>query len=149
MQGAAAAPPYIPQAPVAPYYPEASHDDDGVTQLEIRQTGAVRFRYVGNQNHPKTIDVAVAGNGIFSIGRYDASVGSRQSDFEFDKATKAVSRRHAVVERNAGGYCLIDLNSSAGTYINGQRLTPNAPYPLESGSRVSFGNAGADYVWET
>ena len=163
MQGAAAAPimpsyaqpaaaPYSPASPypqaAAPPYPQAPGYDDGSTQIQVRETGAAGFRYVGNQSHPRMIEVQVAGNGIFTIGRFDANVGQKQSDFEFDGSTKAVSRRHAVVERNAGGYSLIDLNSSAGTYINGQRLQPNVPSPLEAGCRVSFGNAGADYVWE-
>ena len=149
IQGAAAAPAYQPAQPAAaPYYPPASDADDGATQLEIRQTGVTGFRYAGSQDHPRTIEVTAAEGGIFTIGRFDPSVGKKQSDFEFDKATKAISRRHAVVERGAGGYSLVDLNSSAGTYVNGQKLTPNAPCLLESGSRVSFGNAGADYVWE-
>ncbi len=151
MQGAAAAPPVMPQyaqaAPAAPY-PQASGYEDGATQIQVRDAGVAGFRYVGNQSHPRMIEVPLAGNGIFTIGRFDASVGQKQSDYEFDRATKAVSRRHAVVERGAGVYSVIDLNSSAGTYINGQRLQPNVPYPLEPGCRVSFGNAGADYVWE-
>ena len=128
--------------------PPPSGFDDGVTQMEIRTAGVARFRYTGNQNHPKSIEVTATPTGVFSIGRFDASVGKQQSDFEFDGATKAISRRHAVIERSAGGYALIDLNSSAGTFINGQKVQPNVPNPLEPGSRVSFGTAGADYIWE-
>ena len=153
IQGAAAAPAmqqYTPAAPAyaPPSYPPASAYDDGSTQIQVRESGAAGFRYMGNQNHPRSIEVLVAGNGIFSIGRFDSSVGQKQSDFEFDGGTKAVSRRHAVVEKSGNAYSLIDLNSSAGTFINGQKLQPNVPYPLEPGCRVSFGNAGADYVWE-
>jgi pSer/pThr/pTyr-binding forkhead associated (FHA) protein len=137
---------YAPQP--EPYYPSAPGSDGGLTEIEPQGSSAPRLRYVGSEGHPRVIEVAVAANGIFSIGRFDASVGKKQSDFEFDKATKAVSRRHAVVERGAGGYSLIDLSSSAGTFVNGQKIPPNVPCPLESGSRVSFGNAGADYIWE-
>jgi len=59
-----------------------------------------------------------------------------------------VSRRHAALERNADIYSIIDLSSSAGTYINGHKLPPNTPFELVNGYRVSFGNCGADYVWE-
>jgi hypothetical protein len=141
-------PPLQPQQP-APYVSQAPRAVDGVTEMEIQGTGVARFRYVGNQDHPRTIEVPVAENGIFTIGRFDASLGRKQSDFEFDMRTRAVSRRHAVVERSASGYSIIDLNSSAGTFIDGQKIPPNTPCTLTQGSRVTFGNAGAEYVWES
>ena len=85
----------------------------------------------------------------FTIGRFDVTVGHRQSDFEFDKRTKAVSRHHAAIERDISGrYSVVDLASSAGTFVNGERLSPNVPRILERGVRVSFGTGGADYIWE-
>ena len=85
----------------------------------------------------------------FTIGRFDVSVGMRQSSFEFDKQTEAVSRHHAAIEQGMDGVCQItDLSSSAGTFINGKRLTPNVPHPLLRGDRISFGTCGADYIWE-
>jgi len=107
-----------------------------------------RFKCVGKSELPQLIDVEIGEGDIFSIGRYDAALGKSQSTFEFDKKTKAVSRRHAVVERDNEGYKLIDLCSRAGTFIDGQKLPPNTPYQLAIGTRVSFGNFGADYVWD-
>ena len=46
---------------------------------------------------------------MFTIGRFDANIGKKQSSFEFDKKTRAVSRRHAVIERDTDGYKIIDL----------------------------------------
>ncbi len=34
----------------------------------------------------------------------------------------AVSRRHAVFERYPAGWCVRDLGSSNGTYVNGQKI---------------------------
>ena len=42
---------------------------------------------------------------------------------------------------------LVDLASSAGTFVDGERLIPNVPRPLASGNRISFGTGGADYIW--
>jgi len=106
------------------------------------------LRYVGHAYLPPSIQVAIAEGEIFTIGRFDVSVGKQQSSFEFDKKTKAVSRRHAVIERDVDGYKIIDLASSAGTFIDDNKLPPNTPCGLETGCRVSFGNSGADYVWE-
>jgi hypothetical protein len=46
----------------------------------------------------------------------------------------SVSRRHAMVCRTESGYEIVDLFSRNGTWIDEQRLLPNKPYPLPSGS---------------
>ena len=109
---------------------------------------SARLKCVGKAGFPQLIEVNVNEGEIFSIGRYDAAVGKAQSTFEFDKKTKAVSRRHAVIERKNTGYTIIDLSSKAGTFVDGQKLPPNTPYELTIGTGVSFGNFGADYVWD-
>lgn len=151
IQGAAATPNKLDsqniQSAHQVYTPPIGNDDD-LTQLEINDTGGAKFRYVGNGEHPRLIDVNISEGGIYTIGRFDASVGTKQSNFEFDKKTRSVSRRHAAIERSAHGYSIVDLSSSAGTFINGQKLPPNAPFKLERGCRVSFGLSGADYIWE-
>lgn len=149
--GGAAAQPYQPQrstpSPVN-VFDHPFDDSDNVTQLDMADDGGTGFRYVGSGEFPPLILPCLEMNEIFTIGRFDESVGVRQSSFEFPKKTKAVSRRHAAVERRADGYYIVDLASSAGTFLNGHKLPPNAPFKLESGSRVSFGFSGADYVWE-
>jgi len=120
---------------------------DDTQSILIPQSEA-RLRYCGCARLPAVIDVQIELGGIFSIGRYDVATCRPQSSFEFDKKTKAISRRHAVIERDQDGYTIVDLASSAGTFLNGQKLPPNTPCKLDHGSRVSFGNAGADYVWE-
>jgi len=112
------------------------------------KSSAIGFRLVGNVLLPPLIEVPITQGEVFTIGRYDAAAGRKQSDFEFDKKTKAVSRRHTAIERGSDGYSIVDLSSSAGTFLNGQKLPANTPFELGHGTRVSFGNAGADYVWE-
>lgn len=50
-----------------------------------------------------------------------------------------VSRRHAKLKVNDGEITLIDLNSSNGTFLNGQRLVPNQPRVLHNGDEVRVG----------
>jgi len=118
-----------------------------ITQNEIIPKHP-ELRYVGYVDLPSTIPVIIDEGEIFTIGRFDAAVGKKQSSFEFEKKTKAVSRRHAVIERDDEGYKIIDLSSSAGTFVDNNKLPPNMPHSLEKGCRISFGNSGADYVWE-
>lgn len=115
------------------------------TKVVMSSTG---LRCVGRPQFPQTIEVDIAQGGIFTIGRYDAGAGMKLSNFEFAAKTKAVSRRHAAIERDASAYKIVDLSSSAGTFVNDRKLPPNTPVELEPGCRVSFGNMGADYVWE-
>lgn len=106
------------------------------------------LKYTGTANHPDLIRIAIEKGGVFTIGRFDSAVGKKQSSFEFEKKTKAVSRRHAAIEFCDDGYKIVDLSSSAGTFVNSKKLPPNTPLCLENGARISFGNLGADYVWE-
>ena len=50
-----------------------------------------------------------------------------------------ISRRHAKICRGENGYELVDLASTNGSWLNEQRLSPNKPYPLASGSQLRFG----------
>ncbi len=122
--------------------PAVSYDaelPDGATQLDDgAESGACRLCLVGAPGMPREIAVDIQPGRAFTIGRFDVTVGQKQSDFEFEKNTKAVSRRHAAIEREENGYFVVDLASSAGTFVDGRRLTPNVPQLLSNGSRVSF-----------
>jgi hypothetical protein len=48
-----------------------------------------------------------------------------------------ISRRHARLVAQAGGYVLEDLGSTNGTFVNGQRLA--SPYILRPGETVTLG----------
>lgn len=150
--GAAAkeTPKVLSDAPVFPsaHFPTAQDDENEVTQLE-GACGQPHLRLVGDLSLPREIAVDLEPGQVFTVGRFDVSVGHQQSSFEFDKKTKAVSRHHAAIERTSdGSYVIVDLVSSAGTFLDGQRLTPNISYPLTMGCRISFGTGGADYIWE-
>lgn len=54
--------------------------------------------------------------------------------------TRTVSRRHALITFDHGNFFLTEQpNVANGTFINGQRLTPQVPAPLHEGDRVRFG----------
>ncbi|MCL2663175.1 MAG: FHA domain-containing protein [Oscillospiraceae bacterium] len=119
-----------------------------ITQSVSTVLSGTGLRYVGRAHLPPSIQIMISEGEIFTIGRFDAAIGKKQSNFEFERKTKAISRRHAVIERDIEGYKIVDLSSSAGTFVNDKKIPPNTPYGLETGYRVSFGNSGADYVWE-
>lgn len=70
--------------------------------------------------------------GIYTIGK------SSTSDFQLTK--NYISRQHARIYYENGSWFLFDLNSTNGTYLNGIRINPKAPYRLKEKDRIIFAN---------
>jgi len=51
-----------------------------------------------------------------------------------------ISRRHAMIRKRENGYEIVDLASTNGSWLNDERLVPNKPVPLASGSQLLFGH---------
>jgi hypothetical protein len=75
------------------------------------------------------------------LGRADAqSITPPDLDMApFGAADQGVSRRHAVIRRGEDTLTLVDLGSTNGTHLNGQRLIPNQPRVLRDGDEVRLG----------
>lgn len=75
------------------------------------------------------------------IGRRDPSE-ALQVDLDlgpYGGSEQGVSRRHAAIRRGEDTITLIDLESTNGTYLNGQRLLPHQPRVLRDGDEVRLG----------
>lgn len=53
-----------------------------------------------------------------------------------------VSSRHAQLYEAGGGYQLLDLRSTGGTFVNGMRVPPSKAVSLPPGSVIRFGEGG-------
>ena len=71
---------------------------------------------------------------VMTIGR------DPENDIPLDATAVAVSRRHAEIREESGGYVLHDLGSFNGTFVNDQRIT--APTPLYHDDRLQLGHGG-------
>lgn len=118
------------------------------SSTELLELSSARLIYKGVKNHPDQIEVDIENGETFMIGRVDTRDTYSKKDFEFPIETKAVSRKHAVIIKKDEFYYIDDLNSKAGTYVDGKRVMPNHPFRLYSGCQISFGTLGADYIWE-
>src|SRR5690349_6427911 len=58
---------------------------------------------------------------------------------EVDGYSMGVSRRHAMVRPVEHGYEIIDLFSTNGSWLDGQRLIPNISYMLTPGAQLRIG----------
>ena len=75
------------------------------------------------------------------LGRVDTAM-SRQPDVDlasYQAQEKGVSRIHAAIERIGVTVTVVDLGSTNGTYLNGQRLVPHQPRVLRGGEEIRLG----------
>lgn len=78
----------------------------------------------------------------YVIGRSDPTNSSYVPDIDLincNGAEHGVSRRHAALVRYQDTICLIDLNSSNGTFVNGEKLRADTPYALHPDDKLRFG----------
>jgi hypothetical protein len=75
------------------------------------------------------------------VGRYDHDMGGLQPEVDLGSMQEAdtVSRVHATLEHTGSSYTLTDLNSTNATRINGKRLEPDKPTPVNDGDTLQFG----------
>ena len=114
---------------------------------EISPIACLRQLSIGNAADLKLQIHSLSIEDITAIGR------DPRCQIVVDPALFAsVSRRHAEVrpadraEEERPTWWLCDLNSSNGTYLNGQRL--RGCQLLRSGDRVTLGNDGPEYIFE-
>jgi pSer/pThr/pTyr-binding forkhead associated (FHA) protein len=88
-----------------------------------------------------SLPIVVAPHPKTTIGRKDPTSGDSP---DIDLSTYAayqmgVSRTHAILELAEDHLTLHDLGSRNGTFINGQRVTPEHPQLLHNGDEVRLG----------
>jgi hypothetical protein len=82
--------------------------------------------------------IVIAPVGEFLIGRRDASSGVNP-DLDLTPhgaLEKGVSRTHAALRRGEEVLSIVDLDSSNGTFLNGQRLAAFQPRLLRDGDEI-------------
>jgi len=52
---------------------------------------------------------------------------------------RAVSQRHATIEHGAGGYSIVDHETTNATTVQGGRIVPGRAKPLRDGDRIEIG----------
>jgi len=75
------------------------------------------------------------------LGRWDTS-STQKPDIDltpYGALEKGVSRLHAAIERSEDTLTLVDMGSSNGTHLNGQKLVPEQPRVLRDGDEIRLG----------
>lgn len=74
------------------------------------------------------------------LGKGDFLVGKKRQEVDGYLPERSVSRIHARIEKAGENYFLEDLNSTNGTFLNGERLEYRQKAKLAAGDRIRFGN---------
>ena len=84
---------------------------------------------------------------VYKLSKERISIGrNRNSQIVINNNT--ISKDHAIIEFDEDGNAIIkDLNSSNGTYVNGQRLKV-IPIRLKTGDKITFGKYDVEFVFE-
>ena len=85
---------------------------------------------------------------VYKLTKQRVSIG-RDKNCTIVINNNTVSKDHAILEFDEDFNCIIkDLNSSNGTYVNGQKLK-TVPLKLRSGDKIKFGKYDMEYIFES
>jgi len=94
----------------------------------------------------------VEGSQTVAVPRQGLTIG-RRSDMTLVLDHAYVSRVHAQIRLVQGRYVIFDLDSSGGTYVNGQRVTQSVLHPGDvislAGVQLVFGQESFRSLDET
>lgn len=109
-----------PQPPAA--VPESAPDDGARAQAQAMGAGATAGRTAAAASAKKARPILTVGNQPYELTKPIIVIGrSRECDIRLDDSS--ASRKHAEIRRENGRYFLIDLGSTNGVTLNGQRVT--------------------------
>lgn len=128
-------PPTVPAGPQTPPPPSQTIKARPVSEQTVDPNAPW-----GTLILPNGDALTLAGERVL-IGRYDHDLGGVQPEVDLGtlEGADTVSRGHATLEHIGSTYQLTDLNSTNFSRVNGKRLEPNVPTPINDGDTLQFG----------
>ena len=75
-----------------------------------------------------------------NVSHFPFFVGKDASHCDYVMATQVgISRYHMKIDRDGDEFTISDLNSTNGTFINGERLAPHLPHKIKRGDELKIG----------
>jgi pSer/pThr/pTyr-binding forkhead associated (FHA) protein len=99
------------------------------------ESGTIALYLAGKQ----TPLIVPAQDGVI-LGRNIGNSDSAIIDLtQYSAGLLGVSRQHAIIRPYGNSYCIEDLDSANGTWVNNLLLNPNHPQPLEDNDAIRLG----------
>lgn len=93
-----------------------------------------------NVSMPKLVSQNPGERIVINITKNEFVIGKKRDMVDGLIADGKVSRTHCLVEKKENGCRIVDLGSTNGTFVNGNRLQPRCPHPLRPGDMVRIAN---------
>ncbi len=125
--------------------PGILHIEPGAAEPDVEETGVITVEAdeirEPMETHPVNAFLILNGNYVYPLGSGVLNFG-RRLDNQIVIDDPRVSRSHAQLRAIRGRYVLFDLNSTGGTFVNGQRITQ---FTLRPGDVISL--AGVTIIY--
>jgi len=133
------APTPIPYPPTKPTNP-VQMGSEGETAL--LNEGSAETTILGGSatiGVPSGILVNTKKNEKIVINKPEFAIGKERNKVDYAiEGENSVSRLHAKIRVRAGKCYLMDMGSKNGTYINGNKIDPNAEVLIQNGDKIKF-----------
>ncbi len=132
--------------PTMPASPAVSQQAKSITPRPVSQPASAANAPWGSLIFSDEQQVQLSGERAV-VGRYDHDLGGIQPEVDLSKmqGSDTVSRVHASLEHVGSSYILTDLNSTNATRVNGKRLDPDKPTPVNDGDTLHFGKVTSTF----
>lgn len=78
---------------------------------------------------------------IFDISKEEFTIGKKAELVDgVISGNAVVSRSHCKVIKKNNEFCVMDLGSANGTFVDGKKLIPNKPVKIDTGTRIRIAN---------
>lgn len=127
----------------------AGYDKDGDDDNENYDGNTMLLSDYFNNKKDKTVKLLYKGNDGFpdiEVSQFPWIIGSMEKNCNTVLRSKLVSHIHACITRDNGEYYVEDLNSTNGTYVNGERLIMNSRREINNHDEITL--AAVSYVVE-
>lgn len=113
---------------------QINREQTGALKLDVSPTSRPLLLYIRQDEAPMIIER----RDNLLIGRSDHD-GESKIDLdlaEYGAQEAGVSRTHATINAKNHPPTIMDMGSYNGTFVNGQKLTPEQSFPIESGDEL-------------
>lgn len=111
----------------------------------IKACDTVMVSGVRPESHPYLEGVGVNAGEKIIINKGKFIIGRLSSMVDYVIQESTIGKLHAEITENMGVYCIRDLNSKNGTYVNDVRIPSNKEYEIKINDRIRFSNL--EYVF--
>jgi hypothetical protein len=106
----------------------ASHRTEPLSQTQDMPAAHDETNKAESENIPENAFLIVHGTKVFPLDKPIVNIGRRMNN-QLVLDDPRVSRSHAQLRAIKGSFVIFDLNSTGGTFVNGQRVTQSVLYP--------------------